>query len=152
MSTPNAPCRALTDDDLHDAQSMMGWKLWFGPILFTIGYPVAAWFFLPLGWEGEIACFLTLGGLAIYAWVRSLGSFRKFASDKNTRLVNILEGAPDRVYMTGLGGCYVCMSGLKIRVGNDYFSELRDANNVRIEFLPTSLLAVRVQVVRGIGA
>jgi len=92
-----------------------------------------------------------LGGLAIYAWVRSLGSYRKFVSDKNTRLVNIVEGAPERVFMTRFGQCYVRMSGRKIRVGNDYFSELRDANNVRIEFLPESLLAVRVQVVRGIG-
>ena len=130
---------------------MMGWQLWFGPILFTIGYPVAAWFALPLGWPGEIICFLMLGGLAIYAWVRSLGSYRKFVSDKNTRLVNIVEGAPERVFMTRFGQCYVRMSGRKIRVGNDYFSELRDANNVRIEFLPESLLAVRVQVVRGIG-
>jgi MFS family permease len=144
--------RTLTEDDANDARAMFGWQFWAPPVIFTIGYFIAAWFALELGWAGEVICFLLLGGLAIYAWINSVSKHRKLSADLGKRLVNIVEGAPERVFMTRFGRCYVRMSGQKIRIGNEYFSELRDANRVHIEFLPESLVAVRVEIARGIGA
>ena len=148
--SPDNPYRTLTEDDITDAKALVGWQFWMAPVLSTAGYLLGAWLVMDLGWTGEIICFVMLGGVAIYAWVNRLGQHRKLADDISKRLVSIVEGAPERIFMK-YGLCYVRISGRKIRVANEYFNELRDANNVRIEFLPESLLAIRVQIMRGIG-
>ncbi len=149
-STAPRVCRTLTEDDLIDAKAMVGWQFWAPPVIFTVGYFVAAGFAFSLGVLGEVICFLFLGGLAAVAWVTSTRQYKKFARDIGGRLVQVVEGAPERVFMTRFGRCYVRISGRKIRISNDYFSELRNTNNIKIDFLPESLIAIRVDIVHGI--
>ena len=73
-------------------------------------------------------------------------------SDIEKGEVEVIEGGPDKVRMgrrTGL--CYLTMQGKTIRVPNDRYGELKDANWVRVAILPTSLVAVRVDASRGVG-
>jgi hypothetical protein len=143
--------RALTEDDKTDAKVMIGWQFWAPPVIFTVGYFVAAWFALSLGFSAEVICLLLLGGLAAWTWITCIRQYQKFSRDMAGGLVHIVEGAPERVYLTRFGRCYMKISGRKLRVANEYYNELREANNVRIEFLPESRIAIRVNIARGVG-
>jgi len=50
-----------------------------------------------------------------------------------------------------LGFCYLSLADRTIRVPNDAYGELREANIVKVAFLSTALVAVKVETVRGIG-
>lgn len=130
---------------------MVGWQFWTPPVIFTAGYFVAAWFALSLDLSAEVICFLLFGGLAAVAWINCIRQYRKFTRDMAAGLVQIVEGAPERVFMTRFGRCYIRISGRKLRVANEYYNELREANNIRIEFLPESRIAIRVNIARGVG-
>jgi hypothetical protein len=146
--------RRLTADDLLDVQPMFGWQFWIAPIIFTVGYLVAApvaWFVMDRDLIAQGICLVVFGGLAGWAWSNRLREHRKFAQDKSVGLVQTIEGAPERVDRVKDGRCYVSIAGRKVRVAPEYYNELRDANNVKIEFLPESSVAVRVNVIRGLG-
>ncbi|MBZ5504580.1 MAG: hypothetical protein LAO78_03735 [Acidobacteriia bacterium] len=143
--------RALAEDDRTDAKALIGRQFWAAPVIFTAGYFVIVWFVLDLDFLVEVTCLLLIGGLAAAAWVNCVRQYRKFALDMAGGLVQIVEGAPERVYMTRFGRCYMKISGRKLRVANEYYNELREANNVRIEFLPESRIAIRVNIARGLG-
>ena len=49
------------------------------------------------------------------------------------------------------GFCFLRLHGKKIRVPNDRYSELKEATMARVAVLPNSLIAVRVDLSRGIG-
>lgn len=146
--------RSLTEDDLLDAKSMIGWQFWIAPIIFAVGYLVAApvaWFITDHDPVAQGICLVMFGGPAAWVWVRRLREHRKFARDKNAGRVQILEGAPEQVDLAEDGSCYVSLAGKRVRVAPEYYNELRDANNVKIEFLPESRITVRVNIVRGLG-
>jgi len=150
-SDESMPQRFLTDDELHDARALIGWLFWAPPIIFTISYFVAAWFALSLGVLAEVVCFVLFGGLATWSCLSRLREYKKFGRDIDARIVEVAEGAPERVWMTRDGRCYVRIAGRKIPVPNDYFKELRDANSIKIEYLPESCFATRVKIVHGVG-
>jgi hypothetical protein len=143
--------RFLSDDELRDARALIGRLFWAPPILFTVSYFVAAWFAFRVGVLAEVICFVLLGGLGIWSWLSRSREYKKFARDIDARIVEVAEGAPESVWMTQDGRCYVRVAGRSIRVPNDCYKELHDANAVKIEYLPESCIATRVKIVHGIG-
>jgi hypothetical protein len=143
--------RFLTDDEIDDARAMIGWQFWFAPILFSlacvgtgwvtaIGEPVGLWLFLPFG------------TITIVLWILRLRQYGKVTADIDHRTVEVLEGAPQKIWVVGkTGDCYLQLSGHKIKVPNDCYGSLKDATVVKVAFLPTSKIAVRVDAGRGIG-
>ena len=143
--------RFLTNDELQDARAMVDWKFWMAPIIFTLGYCAAALFSLNYGGLMRLIFFAGLGSPAIFLWLVRILQYKKFARDRHLRVVELVEGVPERAWMTLSGLCYVRLAGRNICVENHYYKELRDANLVRVEFLPESSIAVRVSISHGIG-
>lgn len=149
----NMPQRFLTDNELQNARGLIGWQFWVGPIIPTIFYFVSAWFGLsldmPILWE--VIFFVFLGGLAIWWWLSRCREYNRFRRDIDRRVVELAEGTPERVWMSRDGRCFVRLAGHKIRVPNEYYKALRDANAVKIEYLPESCFAARVKILHGLG-
>ena len=149
--------RFLTDDEIEDARAMVGWQFWAAPIMFgiaTLGLGIGA-----LGRNPAIifVFLLTCALTAILCLVR-LRDSKKIGHDIEVRLVQVIEGAPEKVWiprsaleLTKSGFCYLRLDGRTVRVPNDAYGELREANIVKVAFLPTALVAVKVETVRGIG-
>jgi hypothetical protein len=83
---------------------------------------------------------------------------QKVSHDIEMRVVELMEGAPESVWipdsaieLTKTGFCYLRLAGRTIRVPSDSYGELREANIVKVAFLPAAMVAVRVEPVRGIG-
>ena len=142
--------RFLTSDEIKDARATVGWQFWAAPIMFgtgCLGLGIGA-----LGGDPLIT-FLFFFFL-IPAFVLCIVRFRdyqKVVHDIELRIVDVIEGAPERVWATKGGFCYLRLAGHTIRVPNDSYGELREANMVRVAFLPTALAAVRVEPFRGIA-
>ena len=143
--------RFLTDDEIHEARAMIGWQFWFAPVIFSLGClgtgsvaatgePIGPWLFIP---------FCTI---AILLWILRLRQYKKFTADIEHRIVEVLEGAPEKTWVRQkTGDCYIQLSGHKIKVPNDCYGALKDATIVKVAFLPRSHFAVRVDIGRGIG-
>ena len=149
--------RFLTDDEINDARAMVGWQFWAAPIMFamaSLGLGIGA-----LGGDPVVIfLFLLLGSLAVILWIIRLRDYSKVTHDIEMRLVEVIEDAPEKVWvprstieLTKVGFCYLQLAGRTIRVPNDSYGELREANMVKVAFLPTALVAVRVEPLRGIG-
>jgi len=76
--------------------------------------------------------------------------YQKVVHDIELRIVDVIEGAPEHVWMSRGGFCYLGIAGRTIRVPNDVYGELGESNMVKVAFLPTALVAVQVEAVRGI--
>jgi len=143
--------RPLTEDEAIDARGMIGWTFWAGPVIFAVGCFIAAWFLI-----GTDATALSI--LAVFVvitvvfWLQRLRAYNNVRSDIENGQVEVLEGAPDKITIDRRAGfCYLSIQGKKIRVPNDRYGELKDANWVRVAVLPTSLVAVHVDASRGVG-
>jgi len=143
--------RFLTNDELKNARAMVRWKFWMAPIIFTFGYGAAILFSWNYDLLMELIFFAGLGGPAILLWHIRIRQYKKFARDRRLRIVELVGGVPERVWMAPDGLCYIRLTGRNIRVENHHYKELRDANLVRVEFLPESRIAVRVTISHGIG-
>jgi hypothetical protein len=80
---------------------------------------------------------------ALVLWIVRLRDYKKVVHDIEMRIVEVIEGAPEKVWaprgminITKMGFCYLRLAGRTIRVPNDSYGELRDANMVRVAFLP----------------
>ncbi|PWT91845.1 MAG: hypothetical protein C5B55_07465 [Blastocatellia bacterium] len=143
--------RFITDEEINTANAMMGWQFWFAPIVFgavSLGLLLAYAFTRDplLGF-----LLLCLGCTAILIWIVQLREHDKFRRDIQKRVVEVVEGAPEKVGTSRLGFCILHIAGRRVRVSNDHYGELREANAVMVAFLPESAIAVRVLVTRGIG-
>jgi hypothetical protein len=105
-----------------------------------------------------IFVFLLVSSLAVILCFFRFRDFKKVSHDIEMRVVEIIEDAPQRVWiprnameLTKVGFCYLLLAGRTIRVPNDAYGELREANIVKVAFLPTALVAVHVESVRGLG-
>ena len=76
--------------------------------------------------------------------------YKRVVHDIERRVVEVIEGAPEHVWASR-GFCYLVIAGRTIRVPNDVYGELRESNLVKVAFFPTSLVAVQVEAVRGMG-
>ncbi len=143
--------RFLTDDEFRVAKALVGWKFWFAPVLFGLASMASGW----AAATGEVMGLVLLGlfgGPAIVLWVLRLRQHSRFTADIEHRTVEVLEGAPQRVWMGGrTGDCYLRISGQTIKVPNEFYAPLTDATMVKVAFLPTSKMAVRVDTSRGIS-
>src|SRR5215475_4422253 len=149
--------RFLTADEIEDARAMVGCQFWAAPIMFgvvSLGSGIGA-----LGGD-SLVVFLFLLFLipALVLWIVRLHDYRKVVHDIEMRIVEVIEGAPEKVWaprgminITRVGFCYPRLAGRTIRVPNDSYGELRDANMVSVAFLPIALAAVRVEPFRGIA-
>ena len=129
----------------------MGWPFWFAP---TVSGVVSVGLLVTyvLNRAPLIGfLFLCLGCTALVIWIAQLHEYNRFTRDIRKRVVEVVEGAPERVGISRLGFCRLDIAGYRIRVPNDYYGELREANMVMVAFLPESAIAVRVLVTRGIG-
>jgi hypothetical protein len=149
--------RFLTDNEITDAKAMVGWQFWAAPMMFGVtvfGLGIAA-----LGGNSAIILLsLLISCLTVILVVSRLRDYNKVSHDIEMRVVELVEGAPERVWiprsaieLTRAGFCYLRLAGRTIRVSNDLYGELREANMVKVAFLPTALVAVQVEPVRGIG-
>ena len=94
-----------------------------------------------VGWQFWVAPAMPLHGSPLQESV---------VHDIERRVVEVIEGAPEHVWASR-GFCYLVIAGRTIRVPNDVYGELRESNLVKVAFLPTSLVAVQVEAVRGMG-
>lgn len=141
--------RFLTSDEIKDARATVGWQFWAAPIMFgtgCLGLGIGA-----LGGDPLITFLFFL--FLIPAFVLCIVRFRdyqKVVHDIELRIVDVIEGAPEHVWMSRGGFCYLGIAGRTIRVPNDVYGELGESNMVKVAFLPTALVAVQVEAVRGI--
>ena len=142
--------RFLTDDEMHDARAMVGWQFWFAPVLFSLVSAGTGW----IAASGEamgLWLFIPFSIITIILWTFRLRHYQKFTADIEHRTVEVLEGAPQKTWVEKTGDCYLQLSSHKIKVPNDCYGALKDATIVRVAFLPSSHIAVRVDIGRGIG-
>jgi len=143
--------RFLTDDEIHDARAMIGWQFWFAPVLFSLGC-VGSGYVAATGDQMGIWIFIPFGIITIVLWTLRLRQHKKFTADIDHRTVELLEGAPQKTWVVGrTGDCYLQLSGQTIKVPSNCYGALKDATIVKVAFLPTSRIAVRVDIGRGIG-
>src|SRR5689334_6220485 len=143
--------RALTQDEAIEARKTIGWTFWAGPLIFAIACLIAGWFLIGAD-STALAIFTPFVVITVVFWLVRLRTYNKIKSEIDNGVAEVIEGAPDKVdtdRRTGMS--YLTMRGKKIRVPNDRYGELQDANWVRIAILPRSLVAVRVDVSRGVG-
>lgn len=144
--------RFLKDDELGDARSLIGWQFWAGPISSSVFVLAFAWY--AVHERDAAATLLFLGILGIFPavlWLIRVRQYKRFSADMEARIVDIVRGVPEHVRLTRGGRCYLSVEGRDICVPNEYYKELKEANGAKIEFLPTSRLATKVTVIRGIG-
>ena len=132
--------RFLTEDEINDAKAMIGWQFWFAPILFSLACVVTGWVATtgePLGlW---ILIPFTIS--TIVFWTARLRQYKKFTADIERRTVEVVDGAPQRVWAARGGDCFLQLAGHTIKVPNDCYGALKDATIVKVALLPTSKIA-----------
>lgn len=136
---------------------MVGWQFWAAPIIFSIaslGLGIGA----VGGSPAIIAGFLLVSSLTVIVCLFRIREYKKVCQDIELQVVEVIEGAPEKVWIQGsaldlpkVGFCYLRIAGRTMRVPNDAYRELREANNVIVAVLPTALVAVHVKSMRGIG-
>lgn len=144
--------RFLKDDELSDAATLIGWQFWAGPISSSVFLLAFALYAARDEDAGAILSVLgILGILPAFLWFIRIRQYKRFSADIEGRIVEIAQGVPEHVRLTRGGRCYLSVEGRDICVPNEYYKELEEANAAKIEFLPTSRLATKVTVIRGIG-
>jgi hypothetical protein len=143
--------RFLTDDEIKDAKAMVDWQFWATPVVFVI---LSVGLGIGIGALGRnpaiifvISLFVSLTVVLCLVWV---SRYKKVTQDIERRVVEVIEGAPEQVWLSR-GFCYLGIAGLTIRVPNDSYGDLRQSNKAKVAFLPTALVAVKVECFRGIG-
>jgi|SRR5215469_14468748 len=98
--------RLATDDEINDAKAMVGWMFWVGPIIFGVtSLGLGVW-----ALEGNpelVFVFLLMSSFAVVVWTARIRDYNKVAGDIEKRVVEVVEGAPERVWVTksGFGLC-----------------------------------------------
>lgn len=144
--------RLLTEDEVRDARAMVGGWFWAAPAIWglpgVVGLAIGAIGGNPAMMFASLVV-LTVAAILCLFCVRD---FKKVNHDIEMRIAEVIEGAPEKVW-TSHGYCYLLLAGRAIRVPPDVhvYASLREANVVRVAFLPTALTAVNVEPDRGLG-
>jgi hypothetical protein len=141
----------MSEEEAQQARALTNWTFWFAPVFGTALYAVTASYVRTEDPVLQIILAVLLGGNAVVFWFIRIRQLANLTQDLTGGMVHIVDGAPERATVSRGGFCYVWLQGLRIRVPNDEYHGIRDANMVRIAFLPKSHLAVRVDVMLGIG-
>ncbi len=113
---------------------MVGWQFWAGPIMFGVASIVFGIF--ALGRDPvAISLFLSFGSVSVGLWVLRVRDYNKVAQDIDKRIVEVIEGAPEKVWVPRymierMGFCNIRLAGYTIRVPNELYGDLREANTV----------------------
>ncbi len=146
--------RLLKDEEIQQANNFIGWMFWFPPILFSLGALLAAWLDLSLDPTAHMLLII-LSAFALLLWLLRIRDYGRVKRDLKTQLVVDVEIALERVWagksLFQLGFYYMRVGGQNVRIPSARFKEVRDANLVRVAFLPRSRLAVALQVIDGLG-
>lgn len=143
--------RLLSEEETTQAQEMIGWTFWFGPITQTVIFLVITWIVRGEALVPKLAIGGLLGGSALIFWILRFRAYATIQEDLGTGMARVMEGAPERAWISRGGLCYIRMQGIPIRVPNDEYKQIREANLVRVAYLPKSRIAVHVEVASGIG-
>jgi len=150
--------RPITPDEVNDVRPMFGFYLWAAPISLTVTCLLLAILSLYIDDSRSDRLFMEslsmgLGCLtALPAWYFSIRRYEQIKQDLAGGILFEVEGAPEKTYMRPItGACYVRIQGIDLKVPHDRFNELKDANLVRIAFLPRSQVAVCLEIVYGLG-
>ena len=143
--------RLLTADEMSDARAMVGWQFWAAPAIFglaSLGLGIGA-----IGGNPVIIfVFFLVFSAAVIVCLNRVDQFKKVNHDIEMRVAQVIEGAPEKVWPQKGVGWALSYSGRDIQVPYDvYDGNLREVNIVRVAFLPTALVAVNVEVTRGLG-
>ena len=150
--------RPITEDEVNDVRPMIGYYLWAAPVSLTVCWLLLAISSLYIDDSRSDRLFmecLSIGLACMFVlppWYLSVRRYRRIKHDITGGVVFEVEGAPERTYMQrGRGSCHVRIQGIDLTIPNDRFNELKDANLVRIAFLPRSQVAVCLEIVYGLG-
>jgi hypothetical protein len=91
--------RFLTDDEIRDARAMMGWQFWFAPVIFSVGCVGTGWV-AAIGESVGLWLFVLFATVTIILWTLRLRQYKKFTADIENRTVEVLEGAPEKTWVT----------------------------------------------------
>ena len=143
--------RFLTEDEISEARAMIGSWFWATPAIFglaSLGLGIGA-----IGGNPAIIfIFVLVFSAAVLVFFSRLRDFKKMSHDIEMRVVEVIEGAPEKVWTQRDGFCYLVLAGRTIRVPPDVkvYDSLREANIVKVAFLPTALVAVHLESDRGL--
>ena len=145
----------LTDDDVLEAKRMFNWRYWYETALFStaaLGLAVAAAATRDHGARLVMLClWIIFAALALVNVFPRVREYNAFNSDLEMRIAQSALAAPQKVWKPKYFFCYVRINGEKIRLEWKHYVDLREANLVRIVFLPTSRVASRIEVAHGLG-
>ena len=140
----------MNELEIEDAKRVLDWQHWAPPLALT----VKCLAFLAAFWHEELSAKLfiavLLGTPSALFWLLFLRNKQRVQRDVDARMVEIVDGSPARVWRNGFGICFVSLAGKKIRVPAEYYDELLAATSVTLEYLPESLIALRIKPHRGL--
>jgi len=146
----------ITVDDIAEAKRMFGFQFWFAPVLFSATACGLGTGFVVFREPVLLFLFLLFVIFALLNVLLRAREYTAFRSDLELGRVEAIEAAPEKVWInrrgvTANGFCYVRIKRLRIRVPSQLYGDLREANLVKIVFLPTCRVAVRVEIAHGLG-
>lgn len=157
MGQPMITERVLTDDDIREARAMTGFTFWAGPVISIVAVSIPL-VLLSMRTIDKLLGLILLAWFGLYAGFTIIPRLRQYGQIRNdlaAGIVKTLEASPEKVWLNrrgfASGFAYARFLGLNLRVPNDMYHEISDANLVRVSFLPTSLVAVNIEVEHGIG-
>jgi len=137
--------RQMNEFELADAKRVLDWQYWAPPLALTLLYLG----FLAGFWNEEPSAklFITvfLGPPALIYWFFFLRYKQRVQRDVDGRIIEVLEGPPEKVFGNRIGLCFVFLGGKRIRVPFEYYEELANATAVTLEYLPESHIALYVR-------
>jgi hypothetical protein len=137
--------RQMNEFELADAKRVLNWQYWAPPLTATL----LCLGFLAGFWNEELShkLFLAvfLGSPALIFWFFFLRYKQRVQRDVDGRIIEVLDGLPEKVLTNGLGMCFVFLGGKRIRVPFEYYEELANATSVTLEYLPESSIALYVR-------
>lgn len=96
--------RLLTDEEAADALRMINWTFWAPPAIFALACIVAVFFLIgadKVAWAIFAPFLVVTAGI----WFSRLRQHSKITADIDKRIVEIIEGAPEKVWMSRSGTC-----------------------------------------------
>ena len=141
----------LTEDDIAEAKRMFGWRFWYDGVLCSAATMGCAIALVMTRHPATLFLLVIFGVLALLNIVPRMREHKAFKDDLEMRLASVLLAAPQRVWRPENFFCYLRINGVRIRIPWERYYELREANLIRVIFLPTSRVAVRIEVAPGLG-
>lgn len=140
----------MNELELEDAKRVLDWQHWAPPLTLTL----MCFAFLVAFWHEELSAKLFIvvlfGAPSALFWLLFLRNKQRVQRDVDARMIEIVDGSPDKVWRNRFGMCFVSLAEKRIRVPAEYYDGLQAATSVTLEYLPESLIALRIKPHRGL--